>query len=168
MQIIKCRLQIQKNLQTEKSLWTGKNKLYAINWKARRAWNWSVSTLKIYVNTSFFYFCRPINEPWMSNIFPGKYFTMPLGPRYSFIFFFSWPAVAIWLRKSMSYLWPCSHLWTWMFASCLTGFWPFFSLSNSWAWIGPATLYLLDLGNLEEYTCLYDSLELNLRLWSPN
>lgn len=34
------------------------------------------------------YFCRPINEPWMSNIFPGKYFTMPLGPRYSFIFFF--------------------------------------------------------------------------------
>ena len=47
MQIIKCRLQVQKNLQMEKSLWTGKNKLYDINWKARRVWNWSVSTLKV-------------------------------------------------------------------------------------------------------------------------
>lgn len=43
MKKIKCRslnadYRYKRTYRRRKSLWTGKNKLYAINWKARRAW----------------------------------------------------------------------------------------------------------------------------------
>lgn len=166
MQIINADYRYKRTYRRRSHCGQEKNKLYAINWKARRAWNWSVSTLKIFtVNTSFFYFCRP--HKWAMNVqhFSWQIFYHAPWSKIFFSFFFS--HLLLQSAKKINVLsMTLPHLWTWMFASCLTGFWPFFSLSNSWLdW--PATLYLLDLATWKSISALQDS-ELNLRLWSPN